>query len=124
MLERARSVAAAARDALVAGLRALNTQGIGYSGLGAGAALFAAIGGLFAKLSDPGFLIDVVGEHERHIFGQATATLAGLLFAVLGASIVAVLSCYFGRPFTVSKDAQPQIGTGAPDASAGTAGRK
>ena len=107
-----------------AGLATLNTHQVGYVGLGAGGALIAAVAALFARLSDPKFLIDVLGEYETRTLGVNGATLLGLLFAVVGAALVAVLSSYFGRPYTIGKDAQPAIGTGAPDASAGAGPQK
>lgn len=95
------------RSRILAYLRSLNTHAIANVGLGAGGAVVLAIGALFKALGDPRFLLAIVAEHRQHIFGMTTATLAALLFTVAGATIVAVLTAYLGRPCTVPTGGNP-----------------
>lgn len=84
-------------------LQNLNTRAVANTGLAiGGAAIGAAVTGLFKILSDPDELVALYEAAHTHTDpSRAVAKLAGAGIAVVGALVLALLASYQGRPSTI-----------------------
>jgi hypothetical protein len=97
-------------------LNKLNTRFVGITGLAiGGVSIVTAVGALFNLLSDPKYLVALtlaLHDSRAHSLtdadGFVLAQLLGAFIAIIGASIVALLATYFGRPAQIPDDPKPQ----------------